>query len=178
MENLESLNITDFLFVTVPALLVFFTAYTLIKKFIKNEDRNKLIETKRMLQKEVLPLRLQAYERLTLFLERISPNNLLISTYKPGMKAGRFQKELINKIRGEFEHNITQQIYMSSNAWQAIRTAKEEIIKLIITASASVNPEAPGLELSKSIFSKLTEMQESPTQTAVNEMKKEILHLL
>lgn len=175
---MENLNITDFLFVTVPALLVFFTAYTLIKKFIKNEERAKLIETKRMLQKEVLPLRLQAYERLTLFLERISPNNLLISTYKPGMKAARFQKELINKIRGEFEHNITQQIYMSSNAWNAIRTAKEEIIKLIITASATVSPEAPGLELSKSIFTKLTEMEEVPTQVAVNEMKKEILHLL
>ena len=178
MENLDSLNITDFLFVTVPALLVFFTAYTLIKKFISNEERNKLIETKRMLQKEVLPLRLQAYERLTLFLERISPNNLLISTYKPGMKVARFQKELINKIRSEFEHNITQQIYMSSNAWRAIRNAKEEITKLIITASSEVHPEAPGLELSKVIFVKLTEMDETPTQVAINEMKKEILHLL
>lgn len=178
MENLDNLNITDFLFVTVPALLVFFTAFTLIKKFIGNEERNKLIETKRMLQKEVLPLRLQAYERITLFLERISPNNLLVSAYKPGMTAGRFQKELIGKIRSEFEHNITQQIYMSSNAWRAVRNAKEEVMKLIITASATVNPEAPGLELSKSIFSKLTEMGESPTQVAINEMKKEILHLL
>ena len=75
----------DFLFYLAPSLLVFVTAYMLIKSFIDKEHKLKLIETRILMQKELLPLRLQAYERLALYLERISPNVMLLSQHEPGI---------------------------------------------------------------------------------------------
>ena len=103
-------DIVDILFFLAPALLVFGMAYLLIKKFLDNQHRLKIIETKLLTQKEMMPLRLQAYERLTLFLERISPNNLLGRVYQPGLSVREFHLELLSNIRSEFEHNITQQL--------------------------------------------------------------------
>jgi hypothetical protein len=82
--------------------------------------------------KTVTPIRLQAYERVALFLERINPNSLVMRMHKPGMSARQLQSDLLQIVRAEFEHNMAQQIYMSPAAWKAIRAAKEETIKILL----------------------------------------------
>lgn len=169
-----SKDITDLLFFLAPALLVFGMAYMLIKKFLDNQYRLKLVETKLLLQKDLVPLRLQAFERLTLFMERISPNNLLGRVYQPGLSVREFHLELLSNIRSEFEHNITQQVYVSKEAWAEVRTAREEIVKIINAAAGTVAPDAKGAELNRAIFESITTLQLMPSQKAIDFLKNEM----
>lgn len=170
-------EISEILFFLAPALLLFGMAYLLVKKFLDNSQRLKLFEMKRLLSKDILPQRLQAYERMVLYLERISPNNLLVNTYKKGMTVEVFKKELIRTIQTEFQHNITQQIYMSHEVWMHVKNSKEELVKIIIQSSQNLKPDDPGIALSKAIFSRIMENEEAPTSLALRKIKAEIISM-
>ena len=163
----------QFLFYTIPAVIVLAGCYFLVKKFLDNEQKIRLLEMKKEWQKDILPLRLQAFERMVLFLERISPNNLLMRVHKPGFTAKEFQIELHATIRSEFEHNITQQIYLSSQSWAVAKSAKEEIIKLINTAAAKLDSNATAMDLSAGIFEIIIKNELKPAQNAIEFIKKE-----
>lgn len=170
-------GLSDLIFYFVPALLVFGTAFFLMKRFLDSQYRLKLIEAKLQTQKDIIPLRLQAYERLTLFLERISLNNLLGRVYQPGLTVREFHLELLSSIRSEFEHNVTQQIYVSQEVWNAVRIAREEIVKMINSAASSISPDLKGAELSKLIFENLMKEENNPAQKAIDSLKSELNHL-
>jgi hypothetical protein len=123
----------------------------------------------------ILPLRLQAYERLILFLERILPNNLVLRINRPEMDAYQLQTNLIRTIREEFEYNLSQQLYVSSRSWELIKNAKEEMIKMINIAAGRVNESAPSAELARIIFELSLENDKPlPVSTAIEAIKKEI----
>lgn len=170
-------SIVDVLFYLAPSVLVFITAYMLIKSFITKEHKLKLIETKMMMQRELLPLRLQAYERLALYLERISPNVMLINQHVPGMTVVEFQQKLLETVRTEFEHNFSQQIYVSAAAWTITRHAKEEVARLINSAASVLDGEAPSYLLSKKVFDNMLENEDFPTHRALNAVKTEVAQL-
>jgi hypothetical protein len=169
-----SKDLTDILFFLAPAILVFGTAFFLIKRFLDNQYRIRLLEAKLQTQKDIMPLRLQAYERLTLFLERLSPNNLVGRVYQQGISVREFHLELLNNIRSEFEHNITQQIYVSPQVWNTVRNTKEDVIRIINSTASSLDPNAKGAELSKAIFEKLVQEEENPSQKAIDFLKAEL----
>ncbi len=158
----------------LPSLVVLFTAYYLVKKFLNEEDSKRKQELLLKSREQIIPLRLQAYERLTLFLERISPENLVMRINKPGMTARQLQTELLAAIRAEFEHNLAQQIYISQKAWEMIKTARTNTIKSINIAAESMDEKSPAIDLSKSILEDLMEQDKSQTSDALNFLKKEI----
>lgn len=170
-------GILDFLVYLAPSLLVFGIAYLLISKFLDKENRLKLIEMKMSTQKDLLPLRLQAYERLTLYLERISPNVLLINNYESGVSVAAFQQHLLAVVRTEFEHNFSQQIYVSAAIWTVVRNAKEDIVRLINSSAESLEPDAPAHLLSQRIFEAMLKNEDFPTQRALNYVKNEVSQL-
>ncbi len=103
-------------------------------------------------EKIILPLRLQAYERIVLFLERITPNNLVMRINRPEMDAFQLQNELLRAIREEFEYNLSQQLYISSRSWELVKNAKEEMIRMINLAAGQVNETSPSGELARVIL--------------------------
>jgi len=125
-------------------------------------------------QKIILPLRLQAYERIILFLERISPNNLIMRMNKQEMSSIQLQSALVKVIREEFEYNLSQQLYISLKAWELVKNAKEETIKLINMASCKIPETAPSGELIKNILDLAIEKERLPVNDAIDEIKKEI----
>lgn len=169
-----SRDISSILLYFIPALLIFVTAFFLIKKFLDNQHRLKIIEARLQTQKDMMPLRLQAYERLTLFLERISPNNILSRVYQPGLSVREFHIELLNTIRQEFEHNITQQIYVSTETWNVVRSAKEDVVKLINISAQTLDPNGKGAELNKKIFEEMMNGEETQVRQALDFLKKEV----
>ena len=171
MENKDFLNL---LFYLAAPLILLGGVYMLIQKFLDREYQLKLMELKRIMQKETLPLRLQAFERIVLFLERIAPNSILQRVIEPSMNVRQLQMELISNIRTEFEHNITQQIYISPQSWIMVRNAKEEMIRLINISADSMNPMAPAMDLSKAIFENIVKSEDIPTQRAIDFIKQEI----
>ncbi|MBK9399943.1 MAG: hypothetical protein IPN36_03530 [Bacteroidetes bacterium] len=167
-------GILDFLVYLAPSLLVFLTSWLLVKRFLQRESALKVLELRAGQQKDMMPLRLQAYERLSIYLERISPNVLLLNQYEPGLTVIEFQQKLLETIRGEFEHNYAQQIYISVPLWTIIRNAKEEVARQVNAAASSLDPEAPAYQLSKKIFDSILEKEEFPTQRALNILKSEV----
>ena len=164
----------DLLKIIIPSGIVFATCYFLVKKFLESDQSKNEAQHKSANAQLITPLRLQAYERMTLFLERISPNNLIMRTYKNGMDARELHIALLKTIRSEYEHNLSQQIYISINAWEMIKIAKEETTKLINLSASKLNESAPGSELSKFIVEAASQIKKLPTQLALEYIKKEI----
>jgi hypothetical protein len=147
------LQVLEMLKYTLPALIVMITAYLVLKSFLESETRKLDIKIRKETTKETLLLRLQGYERLMIFLERISPPNLLVRFDKQGLTAREFQQILIAAIREEYEHNLSQQIYVSADSWRLVVLAKDETIKVINLISQANPIDASALELSREIIS-------------------------
>jgi hypothetical protein len=124
--------------------------------------------------KTITPVKLQAYERVVLFLERISPESLIMRTAKPDMTALQLHSAMISSIRGEFEHNLSQQIYMSNEAWEMIKNAKETVVRVINTIATQLPPTATGEELSRSLIEEVMDMDTDPCRAALNFVKAEL----
>ena len=167
----EALDILKYI---LPSLVVFGASYYVMKLFIENEGRKRQLNFKVENAKIITPLRLQAYERVVLFLERITPSSLIMRLLKKDMPSFDFQTLLIQNIRDEFEHNLSQQIYISEPSWELTKNAKEEIIRLINTAAASVPDSATATQLSQAIIQRTLDMKEMPTHKAISMIKKEI----
>lgn len=110
------------------------------KRFIENEQKKTILEIQKIQESEVrkvvTPIQLQAYERLVLFLERMTPNNLVLRCYQPQMSTQLLKDVMIRNIRDEFEHNLSQQLYISQQAWAYIKNAKEDMINTINSVQA------------------------------------------
>jgi len=160
--------------ILIPASVVLYAAYLLVRSFIQKEIELKKLEIRGRSIETVLPNRLQAYERMTLFLERISLQNLLIRLNGPGISAREFHQILLSEIRSEYNHNASQQIYISQEVWDLIVNAREDLIVSINEAAGEVNPELSSLDLSKKIFEKAANKPIEPIAHAITELKKEI----
>jgi hypothetical protein len=125
-------------------------------------------------QKILLPLRLQACERFVLYLERISPNNLLLRVSQPGAGVRELQALLIRTIREEFEYNLSQQLYISQGTWELVRNAKEEAISLVNRAADNLPANANPADLSRAILDLSMERDKLPSAKAIDAIKKEI----
>jgi hypothetical protein len=146
----------------------------MVRSFIQKEVDMKRLEVKGRSLETILPNRLQAYERLTLFLERISPQNLLVRVNAPDMTAREFHQLLLNEIRNEYNHNVAQQIYISEGVWEMVKNAKEDIIITINESSTMMKDDATSLDLSKKIFEKIIGRELDPISHALTELKREI----
>jgi hypothetical protein len=167
--------IGDLLKILLPAGAVLYGMFVTTKNFLQKDFDRRLVELRIRNTDIVLPLRLQAYERMCLFLERIAPNNLLRRVNRNGVfTVGELHSLLLNEIREEYGHNLSQQIYMSDAAWMAIRTAMEEVVVYINSAASGIAKEAPSIELGKAIFETLIQHSADPTGKALQFIKTEI----
>ena len=171
-------EILEILKYILPSIVVFLTAYFVIRSFVANEFKKQENQLSSSIRKETLPLRLQAYERLAVFLERISPSNLLPRIIQQGMTAQGLQQALLQTIRMEYEHNLSQQIYVSGKVWRTVSLVKDQMVKDVNILSASVPPDAPAKELSKRILEHYIESDHVlPTQQGIDLIKSEVKKL-
>lgn len=169
-------KIFDLLMYTVPAIITGGIAYFFFRDHMINEDKRRRYLLHRDAQKEALPLRLQAYERLSLFLERITPSKLLIRVAPISSNKDDYERLLITSIEQEFDHNLSQQIYMSDQCWNVILTSKNSTIQLIRKASLSEKVTSAD-KLREVILTEMMEKQ-SPSDTGLSYIKKEVSDFL
>lgn len=168
----------DILKYTLPALIVFLTAYFLLTRYMQKDATAKVIELKMKRDKEIVMLRLQAYERLALFLERINPAAVVSRVRNPDMIANELQYAMVKNIREEFEHNLSQQVYVSSNAWNLIVAAKDEIIKTINLIGNQLPSEASSGQLITALFNGISSANTAlPSEHALEYLKAECREL-
>jgi len=162
---------------TIPSVVVFITALLIMRQYFKNEEKRRKYELSMNYKESILPLRLQAYERLVLFLERISPESIVMRISRQDLTVYQLQNELINTIRSEFEHNLAQQTYVSSSAWEMVKAAKNSMIKMINESAGDFKADAKGIHLSKSIIENSLQLKNSPVFAALEFLKKEVREL-
>ncbi len=167
-------NILEISKYILPALLVFLTSVLTIRYFFKNEQKQRMLKTFLENQKTITPIRLQAYERITLFLERINPEALIMRLNVRGMSCARLQSDMLKTIRAEFDHNLAQQIYITPQSWKVIRNAKEKTIQMINAEARKLKPTDPAIKLSAILLEKLVEIETPPVTLALDFIKKEI----
>jgi len=166
--------IAELLKILLPAGLVLYAMFLTIRSFLDKQFEQKLIEIKIKNTDIVLPIRLQAYERMCLFLERITPNNLIRRVNNAEYSASELHGLLLSEIREEFNHNLSQQVYMSDTAWMQIKSAMEEVVVLINDSAGQITPDARGIELAKRIFEQMIEQNVDPSGRALSFIKDEI----
>lgn len=169
--------VTNLLSIVLPSLFVFLAGYAAVYSLLKNDAERRRNEIAMANQKVTTPIRLQAYERLVLYLERISPESLVVRVNQPGLNVKRLQSAMLSAIRAEWEHNLSQQLYVSKESWSLVRNAKGNVLKLISVCADKVDPEDDGVLLAQKILEVLVELDEHPTTAAIDFMKKEVAEL-
>jgi len=167
----------DILKYTVSGLGVVWIAFYLIKPYLDKSERIQLLEFKKSVANNTLPLRLQAYERIILFMERINPENLLIRLNATGYSAAELHTLIITEVRGEYQHNITQQIYVTSRAWGIAKRVKDDTLNLVAGAVKILPETASGLDLSRTILITLSQMENNPYEIGAELIRKDLEEL-
>ena len=173
---METTRIIELLLYTLPAVVTGAVAYYLFDMHFKNEQKKRRHELLKETKKDALPLRLQAFERMVLFLERINPTKLLIRITPLSQNKNDYENLVIAQIEQEFEHNLTQQIYMSDDCWTIIMTAKNATIQMIRKTNMSERVDSAD-KLREVILSDLMEKQ-TPSSAALSYLKNELNEFL
>ncbi|UOK41843.1 MULTISPECIES: hypothetical protein [Flavobacterium] len=167
-------KIIDIAAYTLPSIVTGGVAYYIFNSYLKNEEGRRRFLLHKESQKTALPLRLQAYERMALFLERINPGKLLVRVAPLSIDKNDYESLLIHHIEQEFEHNLTQQVYISDECWNIILTAKNTIIQTIRKTTLQVENAD---KLREKLLTDLLDKQ-SPTVLALSFIKNEITEIL
>ncbi len=163
--------------IVIPAGAVLMTAIYFLRRETANELRSMKMEIKKNRDEYFLPHRVEAYQRSILLMERIHPNSLIMRHHNPGLPAMAMQAKLMESIREEYEHNIAQQMFISKEAWDVVKKAKDETVKILNLAGNQMEPTATAMDLASKVFELVGELGTLPTEIAVDMLKKEVQSL-
>jgi hypothetical protein len=159
-------------------LLGIFGALMAFYQFIKSDIQRFFDLKTKELSKEsrasLLPLRLQAHERLIIFVERINPANLLVRLHQQGIGVKELQNLIVNDVKSEFQHNIAQQLYVNATSWNVIRKLKDDTVAMINNAVQGLPETATGVDLSKKVLQHMASISENPYDLTIDHLKKDI----
>ena len=172
---MDSTKIIEILAYTFPSIITGLVAYYLFESYFRDQLSTKKWLMQKDSENDIVTLRLQAYERMTLFMERINPSQLLVRITPISDNKYDYQNYVIAQIDQEFEHNLTQQIYVTDECWSIITTAKNSTIQIIMLAAKNekVNDAS---QLREYILGNLVEKQ-SPSSAALAFIKNEVREL-
>ncbi|MCW5515380.1 hypothetical protein [Muriicola sp. Z0-33] len=155
----------------LPAVITGVIAFYFFRLHTRNEEGRRRFLLHKDSQKNAMPIRLQAYERMALFLERIAIPSLVVRVAPKSSDKNDYENLLIRTIENEFDHNLSQQIYMSDECWNIIKAAKSATIQMIRKAGMSETDSAD--KLREDILTQTMD-KPSPSATALSFVKKEI----
>lgn len=166
------LDILSLLLYCIPAIVTGTVAFLFFKEHVENENNRRNFLLQKDLQKEALPMRLQAYERMSLFLERIKPSKLLFRVKPTSSNKEDYESLLIANIEQEFDHNLAQQIYVTDKCWSITSTAKNATIQMIRKATLSEKVNSAD-KLREAILNNMIDKR-SPSDAALSFIKEEV----
>jgi len=171
----EFAQILSYVSYLLPAIVVGIVAYYFFKGHTANEEGRRRYLIQKEAQNKIIPARLQAYERLSLLMERIDPNKLLIRVKPYAEGTDAYEDQLIKTIEQEFEHNVTQQIYVSQECWNLINAAKNATIHVI--RQGAMHEKGNGADKMREYLLRNFMEEVTPSQKALAYIKKEVAEL-
>lgn len=169
-------RILELLSFTIPSATTGLVAYYFFVNHTKNEEQKLKLSVLKENQKQALPIKLQAYERMTLFLERINPSNLLVRITSVNNDKNAYAVSIMNSIEQEFEHNLAQQIYITDECWNVIVASKNATLQLI-TKTSQLETVTNAQDLRETILTKMIEVS-PPSKTALVYIKNEVKNMI
>jgi hypothetical protein len=151
--------------------------YYLIKDDIRTYFSLKFSDQNKEKEGPLLSLRLQAHERLIVFIERINPSNLFIRVHQPGIGLTELQSIVLNEIRSEYQHNITQQLYINTATWDVVKKLKDDTIAMVNNGVKSLSDDATGVDLSRKVLQHMAGIENNPYDLTLDLIKKDIHQL-
>ena len=174
MDNTSAV-LLDILKYTIPAFIVLISSSLIVNRFLISQTQRKQLSLFQDAQNITLGLRLQAYERLVIFVERISPRQILPRIYDSSMTVMDLRTAITFNILAEYEHNLSQQIYVSKNVWETIKNVKEQEISMANLIAGKLDPNAPAKELHKMIMDYvLAAEDQTPSEVALTIINEEV----
>ena len=174
---------TALLVILVVAVLIF--GFWLIQySQFRNEEKKRQFELRRESQKAISPIRLRACERLALLLERTKPEHMLLELQKSAPEAmttwtvGQVQQYLLQTIRAEFDHNQSQQVYVSDEVWDMIINARDQMGAFVIAIAAQIPADATAQTYAAALLTAYSSNGATPTDKALEELKNEAKELM
>ena len=169
---------TDLVLILLIVAVVIFGFWMIQHSQLQNEERKRQWELKRESQKSVSPIRLRAYERLALLLERTTPEHLLMGVDLSAMSVPQLQQYLLQTIRQEFDHNMSQQVYVSEEVWALVINARDQMAAFIVSISTQLPKDADAMLYAKTLLTAYASNGTTPTDKALAELKDEAKKLM
>lgn len=163
----------ELLKLTIPGLIVFLATYFVLKAYLDNQQKMEGIKIRGQQLNTTTPLKLQAYERLSLLCERIAIPSLLLRVRKEGMSVGELRLGLLLAIQHEYEHNITQQVYVSQQLWEIIKISRDEAVEFVTIVAERLDAKADSKELANALLNLLSQRDTIASEQALVAIKKE-----
>lgn len=173
------MELNNILYIAIAAGAIAIVYPTVKDLFKKSKPEEGAKEEKHVpVNAAILPLQLQAYERMALYVDRITPQSLIGRIYQPGLSAVDMQIAMVQHIKAEYEHNVAQQIYVSAMTWEAVKTLKEQTISVINQVAVQLSPDAPAMDLNKQILEVFLQSGESPAELTAQIINAEAKRLM
>lgn len=174
--------------IIIPTIAILIVVYIMMREFTRQNSKqfDYLKEEQRLLKarmenerksnnsKTSMPLIFQAYERMSLFLERINPPNLVTRVLKPDVNVKALHSSLLKTIRDEYEHNMSQQLYISDTAWELVKAAKEDVVILVNSAATKFNSDDDANKFAQEIITNGFNNKNNPIDNALNALKEDV----
>lgn len=168
----------DILKFTIPSLILLGCVWIVMHQMFKAESEKRQWELKKQSQKEISQVRLRAYERLSILLERTQPEHLLTEMNISGMSVLDVQQQLLRTIRMEYDHNLSQQVYVSDELWDKILLARDEMGAFVNSIAAQLAPGSTGMDYAKALLTAYASNGDTPNEIALTLLKDEVRKLL
>ena len=163
----------EFIFLLVPLVILAGAAWYFMKYYLKTEKDKMLLQIGLNNKELITPVRLQAYERMVLLLERIEPSKVILRNVSIGQTAAQFHQTVTRNINDEFDHNLSQQLYISSQSWDLIRKAHQSVLSFINDAASKVEADAPASDLARLLLQDQVTEEISDISKALEYLKYE-----
>ena len=182
--DLHMSSTTTILLIILAVAVVIFGFWLIQYSNFRNEEKKRLWELKRESQKTISPIRLRAYERLALLLERTKPEHMLMELRRNNPEAlstwtiMQVQQYLLQTIRAEFDHNQSQQVYVSEEVWDLIINARDQMATFVIAMASQLPKDANAQTYATTLLTAYTSNGTTPTDKALEELKNEAKELM
>ena len=175
---------TNAVLIILVVVVLIFGFWLIQYSNFRNEEKKRKWELKRESQKTISPIRMRAYERLTLLLERTKPEHMIMELRQKEPEALsswtvlQVQQYLLQTIRAEFDHNESQQVYVSDEVWDMIINARDQLAAFVISIAAQLPKGATAQTYATALLTAFNSNGTTPTDKAIEELKNEAKDLM
>lgn len=169
-------QIIEILSYTIPSIVTGLVAYYFFSYQFRKEQNRENFKLLGEDKKQLLNMRLQAYERMTLFMERINPSKLLVRVTPTDDNKELYVQKLVQSVEHEFDHNLSQQIYISEECWSVLVTSKNATTH-IIKKTAEDDKITNAQQLREAILKRMVKGN-PPSTTGLTFIKQEVKELI